>query len=516
MFEWLSEDASRSKDSETLARVTAGLKYHYESKLLPIERGYIFNKFYSNELTDADFSARPMVLLLGQYSTGKTTFIQRLLGREYPGMRIGPEPTTDNFIVCSYGDTDQFIPGNTLIADTSMPFSQLFFFGKQFLSRLGCAQCSSPVLQGITLIDTPGVFAGEKHRVERGYEFESVAKWFADRADIILLLFDVFKLDISGELCRTILSLRGNGQKIRIVLNKADRLTTPELMRAHGALMWSLRKVVDTPEVPRVYVGSFWDEPLYNEEQRSFFELEEDDLYTILAQLPRGAAVRKINDLLKRGRLAKVHVYLLDALVKRMPVMFGREKEKQKMIQNITTIYKEIAQENALTMGDFPDPRMMQAKLQQHNFSKFKKIDQQLMDLLDELLRKDLPDLLKSMFPEEKQEQDAEVMKLEVADPESFVGETIVKALYLPDHDPAHGAGEVEHIPEKANVSACPARAPVHQRLLSNALRTIFAFSDLSNDGDRNVIMHCIKMKLKEFDPSLALPAYTGAVPNRV
>ncbi|MCI32082.1 EH domain-containing protein 1-like, partial [Trifolium medium] len=48
--------------------------------------------------TDSDFDAKPMVMLLGQYSTGKTTFIKHLLRCEYPGAHIGPEPTTDRFV----------------------------------------------------------------------------------------------------------------------------------------------------------------------------------------------------------------------------------------------------------------------------------------------------------------------------------------------------------------------------------------------------------------------------------
>jgi EH domain-containing protein 1 len=39
-----------------------------------------------------------MLLVLfpsGQYSTGKTSIIKYLLGSDYPGSRVGPEPTTD-------------------------------------------------------------------------------------------------------------------------------------------------------------------------------------------------------------------------------------------------------------------------------------------------------------------------------------------------------------------------------------------------------------------------------------
>lgn len=39
-------------------------------------------------------------------------------------------------------------------------------------------------------------------------------------------------------------------------------------MRVYGALMWSLGKVINTPEVVRVYLGSFWAKPLQNTENR--------------------------------------------------------------------------------------------------------------------------------------------------------------------------------------------------------------------------------------------------------
>ena len=46
--------------------------------------------------------------------------------------------------------------------------------------------------------------------------------------------------------------------KIRIILNKVQQIDTQQLLRVYGALMWSLGEVLRTPEVPRVYMGSFW------------------------------------------------------------------------------------------------------------------------------------------------------------------------------------------------------------------------------------------------------------------
>lgn len=51
-----------------------------------------------------------------------------------------------------------------------------------------------------------------------------------------------------------------------------------------------------SPEVARVYVGSFWQEPLKNQDNADLFEAEETDLMNDLAVLPRQSAVRKINE----------------------------------------------------------------------------------------------------------------------------------------------------------------------------------------------------------------------------
>lgn len=69
-------------------------------------------------------------------------------------------------------------------------------------------------------------------------------------------------------------SLRGNDSKVCILLNKADSVSAQQLMRVYGALMWSLGKVMPAPEVPKIHIGSFWDQPLQNEDSRKLFEAE--------------------------------------------------------------------------------------------------------------------------------------------------------------------------------------------------------------------------------------------------
>lgn len=59
---------------------------------------------------------------------GKTTFIKHLLGREYPGIHIGPEPTTDRFVVVMHGLEERRTPGNTLIVQPDKPYQVLLLW----------------------------------------------------------------------------------------------------------------------------------------------------------------------------------------------------------------------------------------------------------------------------------------------------------------------------------------------------------------------------------------------------
>ncbi|KAI3786642.1 hypothetical protein L1987_40473 [Smallanthus sonchifolius] len=83
---------SKNIPLKTVTSIVDGLKKLYIQKLKPLESMHRFNEFVSPTLTNSDFDAKPMVMLLGQYSTGKTTFIKHLLRSGYPGKYYNPTP----------------------------------------------------------------------------------------------------------------------------------------------------------------------------------------------------------------------------------------------------------------------------------------------------------------------------------------------------------------------------------------------------------------------------------------
>ncbi|GAB2284711.1 EH domain-containing protein 1 [Dionaea muscipula] len=398
---WLTSSKTSKQDSaSSVTSITDGLKRLYIQKLKPLEATYLFSDFVSPLLTNSDFDAKPMVMLLGQYSTGKTTFIKHMLNTSYPGAHIGPEPTTDRFVVVMSGPDERSIPGNTIAVQADMPFSGLTAFGSAFLSKFECSQMPHPLLEHVTFVDTPGVLSGEKQRTQRSYDFTGVTSWFAAKCDLILLLFDPHKLDISDEFKRVISSLRGHDDKIRIVLNKADQIDTQQLMRVYGALMWSLGKVLNTPEVTRVYIGSFNDKPLSEGATgpmgMELFEKEQEDLLSDLKDIPKKACDRRINEFVKRARAAKIHAHIIGHLKKEMPAMIGKAKTQQRLVDNLEDEFAKVQRDSHLPAGDFPNVDHFREVLKGYNIDRFEKLKPKMVQAVDEMLGYDIPELLKN------------------------------------------------------------------------------------------------------------------------
>ncbi|XP_050425723.1 EH domain-containing protein 3-like [Adelges cooleyi] len=497
-----------------------GLKKVYNSKLLPLEKHYLYNEFYEPFLTDQDFDAKPMVLFVGQYSTGKTSMIRYLIEKDYPGIRIGPEPTTDRFMVIMGGDKEQSIPGNVLVADPAKQFQDLSRFGNHFLKKLHCGVVSTPLLKSISFVDTPGILSGEKQRAQREYNFYDSLNWFADRSDMIILTFDANKLDISDELKAAIDVLKVHDSKLRIALNKADTIDERSLLRVHGALMWALGKAIHCPEVPRVYVGSFWDKPYKNDVNRKMFCEEEYDLFQDIKTLPHNSVISKLNYIGKRAKTAIIHAYIIAELNSRMTFVsrfWFKDSQQNRLIDDLKEICVDIFNKHKhLSWGDFPDIENLKSLLRQKDFSTFNGLNDKLIkraqNLLDgmnvEMTTNDV-EVLSNVIPNDNDTTTPFNVKNAGINEGQFDGSWIVEQYRKP-------FDEMFERLEKVNGKVVRTAAKdemLKTKLPNSVLSKLWKLADVDEDGLLDVdefalAMYLIKIKLEGSEIPTELPKH--------
>ncbi len=167
------------------------------------------------------------------------------------------------------------------------------------------------LLERVTFVDTPGIIENRKQQ-ERGYPYNDVMKWFIDRAALIIVMFDHTKLDVGGELQGLFSQLKCHESQIRIVLNKADSLSTQELMRVYGALFWALAPVIHVVEPPRVYTGSFWKCAFSPNTNHELFLMEEMDLLQDLNDIINSYLENKIAFIRQHAYHVRIHALMVE------------------------------------------------------------------------------------------------------------------------------------------------------------------------------------------------------------
>lgn len=195
----------------------------------------------------------PFVLVLGNHSAGKSTFVNFLLGKDI--QQTGVAPTDDGFTVLMKGSHEDQRDGQALIGTPEYGFAELSRFGPGLMKHMRLKTVSeSPILDNLMLIDSPGMIDSHES-AKRSYDFEGVVQWLAEKADVVLMIFDPDKPGTTGETLKVLTSsLRGLEHKMLIVLNKVDMFTNVhDFARAYGTLCWNLSKVVHSKDLPLIF-----------------------------------------------------------------------------------------------------------------------------------------------------------------------------------------------------------------------------------------------------------------------
>jgi hypothetical protein len=116
-----------------------------------------------------------------------------------------------------------------------------------------------------------------------------------------------------------------------------------------------------------------------------------------LKDLPRNSAVRKINELVKRVRLSKVHAYIIAHLKEQMPVMMGHAKKQAALIDTLPQVFRSVMKKYNLAPGDFPDIADFQSKLAEMDFTRFSGLKQKYIDDAEQVMSAEFPRLMEAL-----------------------------------------------------------------------------------------------------------------------
>lgn len=152
-----------------------------------------------HQVRDALFHAdHPlMIAFVGPFSSGKSSLINALLGSEV--LKTGVTPTTDRICIIRHGEANRALESASDVVTLFHP---------------------SPLLQSLSLVDTPGL-----ESVFR--QHEETTKRFLHRADVVILTMLATQAMTASNV-QTLQIFKEYGKKVILVINQADLLDESE------------------------------------------------------------------------------------------------------------------------------------------------------------------------------------------------------------------------------------------------------------------------------------------------
>ena len=251
------------------------LLYIIEHDLSPIASEY----GYTDVPLESKIKWRPLVLLLGNYSSGKSTFINEFIGMDV--QQTGQAPTDDSFTVITGGEAEesevQERDGRNLLYDQCYPFHELRRHGESFASHFRLKVVPTPALANLAVVDTPGMLDSIAEK-DRGYDYQAVIGDLAQVADLIVVFFDPHK---AGTIKESYASLRYTlpektyEDRVVFVLNRVDECSSlSDLLKVYGTLCWNLSQMTGRKDIPQILLTHSPSKLVAgNDERRAHLEL---------------------------------------------------------------------------------------------------------------------------------------------------------------------------------------------------------------------------------------------------
>ncbi|HEV7554037.1 MAG TPA: dynamin family protein, partial [Kofleriaceae bacterium] len=183
-----------------------------------------------------------LVTVMGEFSSGKSSFVNAFIGADVAPTGITPTTATINVVRYGRERGGRVIAadGATLELGWDALMSHLRALTPAAARKIDRVEILVPLpqLEKINIVDTPGLNSIQP-------EHEATARAFIARADAIVWMFTASQGGKASEK-KALRSIRDEGKRVLGVLNKADQLSASEIDEVTGFITGELGELVET------------------------------------------------------------------------------------------------------------------------------------------------------------------------------------------------------------------------------------------------------------------------------
>jgi tetratricopeptide (TPR) repeat protein/GTP-binding protein EngB required for normal cell division len=189
----------------------------------------------------ADFDQPLLVTVMGEFSSGKSSFVNAFIGDEVAPTGITPTTATINIVKYGRerGGRILYRDGTIVTLSWNELFPELSQLGERRARAVEVVEILLPLaqLERVNIVDTPGLNSILP-------EHEETARGFIARADAVVWLFTASQAGKASER-KALESIRNEGKRVLGVLNKKDQLSDSEAAELVDYVQGELSELVE-------------------------------------------------------------------------------------------------------------------------------------------------------------------------------------------------------------------------------------------------------------------------------
>jgi hypothetical protein len=210
------------------------------------------------------------------------------------------------------------------------------------------------------------------------HPFDSMSEDILSVSQLVLFVMDLTDGERWTELSRQRLKqLRSLNSNLHVVVT-GDVESSESLQTQLPLIMWSLARGLNSPEAPSIH--------FYTPEG------DNDDLYSILLEVPLRGVSQRVSSLDRSARAARAHACILSYIKSQLPV-FNPKSRQSKLVEDLQNLLPVVANKYKIPLSDLQQiaTSVFQSDLLKFDFARIKKVKDINFTLITELIDREIP-----------------------------------------------------------------------------------------------------------------------------